>query len=166
MIEEFQEFRKILCVCPCCGDIVRLSDLRIRSKGPVAKTWLDEYDGKMQALSRREEKFDEKEQILRERARKKGRIAAEKAVNNAISPALRALKLDPFDVKAILNPVDFVVFDGMNKTDSVSSIVFLSKLVRNKELNLIRRQVKKAVVGGKYEWQVARIGEDGGIGFG
>jgi predicted Holliday junction resolvase-like endonuclease len=34
--------------------------------------------------------------------------------------ALRVLKLDPFDVKPILNPIDFVVFKGMNKADSIS----------------------------------------------
>jgi hypothetical protein len=42
--EEFQLFRKILCVCPCCGELVRLSDLRLKTKGEVEKTWLDDYE--------------------------------------------------------------------------------------------------------------------------
>ena len=41
--KEFQEFRKILCICPCCNDIVRVSDLHLKTKGKVSKTWLDKY---------------------------------------------------------------------------------------------------------------------------
>lgn len=99
LFEEFQEFRKILCVCPCCGDLVRVSDLRLKVKGSAIGTWLDDYEKKNQKLDKKEEQFNEGEEELREIAREKGRKEAEKVFNDAISPALKALKLDPFDVK-------------------------------------------------------------------
>ncbi|MBU0536461.1 MAG: hypothetical protein KKE20_05820 [Nanoarchaeota archaeon] len=163
LFKEFQEFRKILCVCPCCGDLVRVSDLHLKVKGPAAKTWLDEYDKKSQAMDKKEERFDELEVKLREKAREKGRKEAQKVFNKAISPAFKALKYDPFDVKPILNPVDFVVFKGMDKKESVSDIVMLSKICKNSILNTIRKQVKDAITNKKYEWQVARIDEKGKI---
>lgn len=162
---EFQEFRKILCVCPCCGELVRLSDLHLSTKGKVAKTWLDDYDKKDRLLGRKEERFEEREQKLREMAVEKGRKAAQITFNKAISPQLKALKLDPFDVKPILNPIDFVVFNGMNKNDSVNDIILLSKQIKNPELNQIRQQVKKSIVQNKYEWLVARIDDNGKIKF-
>ena len=165
LFKEFQEFRKILCVCPCCGDIVRLSDLHIKSKGKVAKTWLDEFEAKERLFDLKLERFESRESRLRSLAVERGRVAAEVAINNAISPTFRKLKLDPFDVKAILNPIDFVVFDGMNKSDDVNDIIFLSKSVSNKNLNVIRQQVKKAINSKEYDWQVARIDEFGKIGF-
>lgn len=165
LFEEFQEFRKILCICPCCGDIVRMSDLRLKAKGPAARTWLDDYEKKSLAMAKKEEKFDEKEAKLREHAVEKGRKAAEEVINKAISPALKALKLDPFDVKPILNPIDFIVFKGMTKNDAVNDIMMLSKKINNSELNAIRGQVRKVILQKKYEWQVARIGEDGEIGL-
>lgn len=164
LIEEFQGFRRILCVCPCCGDIVRVSDLQLSPKGVVPRTWLDDYDKSTQKLLDAEAKFDEHEEKIREKSREKGRKEAKKVFNLAISPAFRALGLDAYDVKPILNPVDFVVFDGMND-DKVREVLFLSKKTNANALNLIRSQVKDVVVKKKYDWQVARIADNGKIEF-
>ena len=59
LFEEFQKFRKILCVCPCCGDLVRVSDLRLKLKGRVVRTWLDDYEKLSLTLDKKEERFDE-----------------------------------------------------------------------------------------------------------
>ena len=163
--EEFQQFRRILCVCPKCGNLVRVSDLRLKTKGPAVRTWLDDFETKEERLSKKEELFKEKEKNLREKAREKGRKEAEKAFNRAICPSLKALKLDPFDVKPILHPIDFVVFKGMNKEESISDIILLSKPYDCPSLNLIRRDIKIAVSKNRYYWQVARIDEEGNIAF-
>jgi len=165
LLEEYQEFRKILCVCPCCGEIVRVSDLRLRAKGPATRTWLDDYEKKEQKLATDEESLDEAEANLREAAHEKGRKEATRIFSKAICPALRALKLDPFDVKPILNPIDFVVFKGMNKNKSVSDIILLSREYKCPPLNLIREQVKNAVAKRHYEFQLARVNEKGQISF-
>ena len=159
----FQEFRKILCVCPCCGDLVRVSDLRLKATGPAAKTWLDDYEKKNLDMGKKEKKFGEEEAKLREKAVEKGRKAAEITVNNAILPELKALQLDLFDVKQILNPIDFVVFKDMTKKEAVEDIILLSKKVNNPQLNTVRAQVSKAIENKKYEWQVARIDKKGKI---
>jgi len=67
LFQEFQQFRKILCVCPCCGEIVRVSDLRLKAKGPAVRTWLDDYRDKEKKIDRKEERFDEREEGLRSR---------------------------------------------------------------------------------------------------
>ena len=165
IFQQFQEFRKILCVCPCCSSIVRISDLHLKTKGPYVNTWLDDFDKKHLEFQIKEKRFEEKEGKLRKLAVEKGRIAAEKAINKTLSPALKTLKLDPYDVKAILNPIDFVVFKGMTKKDSINDILLLSKQVVNPDLNKIRQQVKKAVEKKEYGWQVARIDGKGKIVF-
>jgi predicted Holliday junction resolvase-like endonuclease len=164
LFEEFQEFRKILCICPCCGKLVRVSDLKLKVKGAVV-TWLDDFEKQILALQKKEESFEEKKAKLREKWTEEGRKAAEKALGKMVSPQFKALKLDPYDIKPISNPVDFIVFKGLYKTDSVGDILFLSKQITNNELNVIRQQVSKAVSTKKYNWQVARIGNDGKISF-
>lgn len=32
LLDVFQSFRRVLCVCPCCGEMVRLSDLNTWGK--------------------------------------------------------------------------------------------------------------------------------------
>lgn len=161
--EEFQEFRKILCVCPECGEIVRVSDLRLKSKGKVKKTWLDDYEHRSLQMDKKEEQFNEIEGELREAAVEKGRKAAQKVFNKAIKPDLRKLKLDPYDIKPILNPVDFLVFKDMNSKDPISDIVFLSKKIENQNINRLRAQVKTVIEDDNYEWLVARIDNTGQI---
>lgn len=163
--QEFQQFRRILCVCPSCGDLVRVSDLRLKAKGPAVRTWLDDYETKERRLSKKEELFKEKEKELREKARERGRKEAEKAFYNAICSSLKALKLDPYDVKPILHPIDFVVFKGMNKEETISDVIFLSKPYDCPSLNSIRRDIKIAVSKNRYDWQVARIDDKGNIAF-
>ena len=123
LVEQFQLFRKILCVCPCCGDLVRVSDLRLKTKESDVKTWLDNYNLKTLQLSKKEEKFAEQEDDLREKAREKGRKEAKKCFNKAICPTLKSLKCDPNDIKPLFHPIDYVVFKGMNKEESVNDII-------------------------------------------
>ena len=61
--------------------------------------------------------------------------------------------------------LDFVVFKGMNKKESVSDIILLSREYECPPLNLIREQVKNAVSKRNYEFQLARVDEKGQISF-
>lgn len=161
--EEFQQFRKILCVCPGCETIVRVSDLKLKIKGEAVTTWLDDYEGKCRVMDKKEGKFKEIADELREISVKKGRKEAATAFNKAINPTFKLLKFDPFDIKPIFNPIDFLVFKDMNKKEVVNDIVFLSKICKNPMLNGLRTQVKKVIKERKYDWQVARIGKKGEI---
>jgi len=161
--EEFQQFREILCICPGCNTIVRMSDLKIKTKDGGKKTWLDDYEKKCRLIAEKESKFDEIKAVLREKSVKKGRDEAQKVFNKAINPKFEALKFDPYDLKPILNPIDFLVFKGMNEKEKVSDIVFLSETINNLMLNKVREQVKGCIQREKYEWKIARIDDDGGI---
>mgnify|MGYP001614428339 CR=1 FL=1 len=165
LLEEFGELRKILCICPCCGEIVRVSDLHLKVKKPIVKTWLDTYEAKIIAMNEKEEKFSEKEQKIRDVAVKRGRDEAEKIVKKAILPIFTILKLDPYDVKPIMNPIDFIVFDGMTKKDKIKDIVFLSRASKIESLNLIRKQIKENISKKNYTWQVGRIDDLGNLTF-
>lgn len=159
--ELFQQFREILCVCPCCGDLVRVSDLKLSAKGTVVKTWLDTYQSKLSKLQEKEENFSEKEAKLREKAVERGQQEAKKLINSCIYPAIRKLNISPFDIKPVLNPIDFVVFDGLNDEEEINRLLLLSKTSENKPLNELRKQVKAAVDEKRYDMQLARIDETG-----
>ena len=163
--EEFQEFRKILCVCPDCGKIVRLSDLKLKTKKETDTTWLDYYEYRERLVSSREAEFDAIKGELRKEARIEGRKQAEVVFNNAIKQDFRKMKYDHTDIKPVLNPVDFVVFQDMNKKEEITDLVFLSKKLKNPIINKLRTQVKNSIKKKKYEWMVARIDNEGKIEF-
>jgi predicted Holliday junction resolvase-like endonuclease len=162
LFEEYQTFRKILAVCPC-GKLHRVSDLQLKSKAEIEeKTWLDEFDMKCNKLLAEEQAFEEQKEKLRQAEIEKGRKEAEKAFYKAVCPSLRKLKLNPFDIKPILHPVDFIAFNGMTNEESISDIRLLTR-EQCAILDPIRKQIKKAVEAKKYDWQVARIDDSGNI---
>jgi len=164
LINLFQSFRSILCVCPCCNNIVRFSDLRIEYKGKTSKTWLDSYETKVSKLDEKEDELDEKEETLREQARQRGRKKVPLIVQKSMHTEFAKLKYDPYDIKAILHPVDFVVFNGMH-SKKMKDVVFLSKQTDNIQLNNLRSSVEKVIDKASYDWQTAHVDITGAIKF-
>ena len=73
-LDLFNQFKIILCLCPHCSSLLRLSQLHLRSDVTAQKTWLDEYDLKKIKLGNKEEKISQKEseqEVLIEEKRKK-----------------------------------------------------------------------------------------------
>jgi len=162
LFEEYQAFRRILAVCPC-GKLHRVSDLQLKSKAEIKeKTWLDDFDIESNKLFAAEQAFEEQKEKLRQAEIEKGRKEAEKAFYKAVCPSLRKLKLNPYDIKPILHPIDFIAFNGMTSEESISDIRLLTR-EHCAFLAPIQKQIKRAVETKKYDWQVARIDDNGNI---
>ena len=162
LFEEYQTFRRILAICPC-GKLHRVSDLQLKSKAEIKeKIWLDKFDLESNKLLIEEQAFEEQKEKLRQAEIEKGRKEAEKAFYKVVCPSLRKLKLNPFDIKPILHPIDFIAFNGMTNEESISDIQLLAR-EQCATLAPIRKQIKRAVEAKKYNWQVARIDDNGNI---
>lgn len=164
ILDAFQSFRKILCVCPCCGEIVRVSDLHLQYKGKVAKTWFDNYELDLISLQEKEQKFNEKEDELRERAIERGRAKVPRLIKKCLCTDFKTLSYDPYDMKAVMDPVDFVVFDGLNEGKEVRKVTFLTR-APSAVMRPVIESLKNTVDNGSYDWKVARISTAGKVEF-
>ncbi len=134
--------------------------LRAKEKAPV--TWLDTYEKNLDKFADKENEFAIEEQKIREEAIQRGREQVPKLVKNSMDPRIVALKYDPYDIKALLHPIDFVVFDGMNKND-MKDVVLLSRKTENPHLTTLQKGIAKAVEEKLYDWKVVRVSNDGDI---
>jgi len=162
-VNMFQSFRAIICVCPCCGSLVRLSDLHLKYKGKAPRTWLDKYDTKLKRVEKQETEFEEKERKMREVAHERARKKVPRLLCKCIDSKIARLNYDPYDIKALLHPIDFVVFNGLNTTDELKDITFLSKETKNQALSQIRKSLLTTIKREMYDWKTARITLDGKI---
>lgn len=162
LLTTFQSFRTLLCVCPFCGELKRVSDLHLRYGGEAPKTWLDEFESKNLTLAKEEERFEEKEQRMREEAIERGRKKVSVIIKKSMDPRFSKMEFNYYDIKLLMHPVDFVVFDGLND-DNIQEIMFLSKTTSNPNLSALRKLVKKAIETENYSWQVARVDIGGKI---
>jgi len=162
-VQLFQYGRTILCLCPCCGDIVRLSDLVLHYEGETPRTWLDEYEHRVGLFEKRLESFESKEFEIRESSREKGRKLAARKVRKVVKETFPGCSYHPKDIKALLYPVDCVVFSGMAKKDRIDKIVMLSNQSKQPGYKKIRQSIKRTLERGNYDWQLARVSSAGEI---
>jgi len=128
------------------------------------RTWLDDYDMTSQQLREQETEFAEKEGEIREKAAERGRAQVPEIVRKSMDNQFAKLPYDPYDIKALLHPVEFVVFDGMNKGE-LDNITLLSRLSTNSNLQNLQKAVTKAVDEKLYDWKVVRVSLDGDVEF-
>ena len=165
LLDVFQSFRRILCICPCCGEMMRLSDLHLKYLGKAPKTWLDTHESRLLAQEKREDLFDEKAEKIREKSINRGRKKVPKLIKKCLCAEYKKLKYNPYDIKAIMHPVDFIVFDGLNDEVKIENVTFLSRKASNQDQNAILKSIRKTIDERNYDWKVARITTKGEVNF-
>ena len=86
-LNVFQQLKTVLCLCPNCSSLLRVSQLHLRSTAAAPRTWLDDYDEQIQKLqikdanvSRKENKLHSKEKEKRQKSAERGRKKVENTV--------------------------------------------------------------------------------------
>ena len=152
--------RQIFGVCPHTGNVFRLSDCHIYVKKKPEPDWLQQIEAAQTKISKAEEKLDEKEETIREKARIAGRSEATKMVRK-IDKIFHPLKLNPDDSKVIFHPVDYIVFNGM-KTGQMKNLILMDKAKGAKDKRL-QQSIQKVIEKKNYEWITLRVEENGNI---
>ena len=162
MTDEFSTFYKtrqsILCICPKCMAISRLSQLYIVSEGRKERTWLDDYEEKVRKFQEKQGVVEQEESAIKDAAVKRGRDKVPKMVVSSLSDKVVSSKYDPYDIKPINHPIDYIIYDGMNKA-SVENVIFLHQ--KNNNLSQLHKSIHETVKEKKYDWKVARISKEG-----
>lgn len=161
-LSDFHEFQNILVVCPGCGEIYRLSELKIFYRGKVKHTWLDNLRAKEQKVERMEEKLEEEREQIKAEAQEKGRKQLPKLLRKCL-PVICAHGYYPQDVKALFDPIDFVVFDGMNLKQKVKQVVLFDGPPADKRREKIQTYIKAAIKKGNYDWHTVKLDDEGRI---
>lgn len=166
MIDDIVRFfaiqRNIFGLCPCCGEIFRLSDCRVYLRTKPQRDWMDILDSKDDRLNRKEEQIDEIEETLREKAREAGRRMARRAITR-IDPIFAPRRLNADDAKVLFHPVDYVVFCGMKDSGNVREIVLLDRKAEAPKRRRVQKSIEKVVEAGKYDWLTVRVQNDGSL---
>lgn len=110
-----REQRHIFGTCPHCHSLFRLVDARVSYDAPYRLDWMDRMENDQQS-------WEEKTANLKEREKEMRRAAIERATKTklprllkSVVPAFAAHGLNPKDIKTVFHPIDFVVFDGLNR---------------------------------------------------
>jgi len=162
IVRFFAVQRSIFGLCPCCGELFRLSDTRVFLKTRPKKDWMDILRARDARLDGVEERIDSAEEALREKARIVGRRSARLAVRR-IDPVFAPRRLNADDAKVLFHPVDYVVFRGMKEQGTIREIILLDGETRAPDRIRLQKSIEKVIEMGNYEWLTVRVQEDGSV---
>jgi predicted Holliday junction resolvase-like endonuclease len=158
-----EQFAHILGICPNveCSALFRLSDARPYIKGRRAHTILDEIDAASERIDLAIERLEEQEMRLRAEAKKAGLKQAKHRLKK-IDPIFSGSSLDPQDVKVIFNPVEYVVFDGMNR-QKLKRVLMLAREPSNTKQERVLKSISDTIRKGNMSFKTMRVLEDGDL---
>lgn len=162
-VAALRELQSLLCICPCCGEVFRLSEARLYYGSPPARTWFDRLRWEQERLARAEERFEERREELQERSRRAVERRLRKELR-ARDPVLSPQGYYPKDARVLVAPVDFVVFDGMHRGQA-REVVLLDHEAGDRNRERVQRSLERAVGRGDVSWVLVRVEEDGRVEF-
>ena len=161
-LQIFNNFKTILCICPECQYIMRLSDIQLRSKARAPKTWLDDYELKENKIDEKYDNFEQEKQKIKDAATAQGRLIVQKTVKKSLDEKFLKLNFNPYDVKVLNHPIDFVVFNG-NHDKQVSDVTLLTYKNTNANLKKLHKDIEKSIQQKAYDWKVVNISTNGQV---
>ena len=148
---------EIFGICPNSKQFFRLSSCRIYTTKKPEHDWLKIIEDKQNKIELLVKRFHEQES---ERLNIEGKRQADKIIRK-IDKIFRPKKLNPNDSFGIFNPIDFVVFDGMDK-GKVKRVLLLDSYKKSTERDL-QDSIKNVVKQKKYKFQTLRIDDNGRV---
>lgn len=158
----FDDFRRILGICPCCGELFRLSEIRLYYRARPVQSWLDGLELRKSKIVRAEERFDDLEKSVREKAIER---AGRKMVRlmRRIDPVFFGRGYALEDARAVFDPVDYVLFDGMKRDGRVRNVILMDGPALAANRKKIQRAIARVISRKHYHWKTIRLSRDGDI---
>lgn len=97
----------------------------------------------------------QQEAVLRSRSTLLGKLF------ERLAPFLQRFNHDPRDIRALMDPIDYVCFDGLTTTRRVERIVFVEVKSGTSVVNPTQRSIVEAVRGGRIGTEVWQFGRRG-----
>ena len=159
--EIFGALGQLMTVCPCCGELFYLSEAHPYYEGHKPHSSLDKLRAEERRLEEAEQRLDDLEGVLRERAARAG-LRATKRLLQKIDPIFSGSGYDPQDVKVMFHPVTYVVFDGMAKGE-VKEVQLLAMPPQNQLSEQVQSSIEQAVIQGNFEFRTLRVDDRGRV---
>ena len=149
LIRQLQSDRTLVGECPSCAETFRLVDATLF---PLGGDW---PAAALELLKRRREEIRERREELKKQRRlmtRGARLTAE-AVNlgkivEKIAPSFRSFEFAPRDCRALLEPIDYIIFQGLARTGRAEALWFVDVKSGRANLKPGQRQIRDRVQAG------------------
>lgn len=142
------------CECPCgCGEELRLRDadlFYLDDFTPKAKSAHKEL---VEGLKERRMALRERERNMRSRPQITTRAVNIGFILERIVPAFDHFPFEHNDCRSLFEPIDYLIFEGLNKRGVVSKLIFTEIKSGSARLSNNQKEIKELVKNNKVEFK-------------
>lgn len=139
--------------CPTCGEGIKLKDSSLFS--------VDNFNAKAKQLlnEKKEELKIQREAISKKKSSTQQRIeTTTNSVNmgfilERLAPVLEQFPFDKNDCRSLFDPIDYVIFEGLQKTGKVQKIFFVDIKSGKAKLKANQKAIKQMIEQKKVEFK-------------
>jgi len=144
--------------CPCCGKPILLKDAGLFYLDDFSPDAEKLYQQKLAECKIREKEIREK----RKKISQKSEVSTE-AINigfilERISPLLDDFRFDRNDCRSLFDPIDYIIFEGLSKRNSVSRILFIEIKTGKARLNDHQKEIRSLIERKQVTWDTYKKG--------
>jgi len=100
--------------------------------------------------------FKDSEKLIRQKSLSNSRRSLVGKFIERFVPFLNEFKYSPSDAHFLGQPVDYIIFDGLNE-DNVKKVIFMEVKTGNSNLTQREKSLKKAIQNKEVYWEEMRI---------
>jgi len=144
--------------CPCCGEQIPLRDAGLFYLDDFSPEAQELYQHKLAACKVREKEIREERKAISQRSERSTTAINVGFISERIAPLMKDFSFDRNDCRSLFDPIDYIIFEGLSKRNSVSKILFTEIKTGKARLNDHQKEIRNLVEHKQVTWDTYRKG--------
>jgi predicted Holliday junction resolvase-like endonuclease len=144
--------------CPCCGEPIPLKDAGLFYLDDFSPEAEELYRQKLAACKIREKEIREERKAISRRSETATTTINIGFILERIAPTMRDFRFERNDCRSLFDPIDYIVFEGLSKRNSVSKILFTEIKTGKARLNDHQKEIRNLVGRKQVTWDTYKKG--------
>ncbi len=144
--------------CPCCGEPVLLKDAGLFYLDDFSPEAEKLYQGKLQECKVREKEIREERKAISRRSEKTTTSVNIGFILERIAPSMKSFPFNHNDCRSLFEPIDYIIFEGLNMKNSVSKILFTEIKTGDAKLTKKEKEIRSLVEKKQVAWETYKKG--------
>jgi predicted Holliday junction resolvase-like endonuclease len=145
-------------ICPCCGETFLLKDAGLFYLDDFSPNAEKLYQQKAAECKLREKQLREKRKKISEKSEVSTTAINIGFISERIAPLMRDFYFDRNDCRSLFDPIDYIIFEGLSKKNSVSKILFTEIKTGKARLNDHQKEIRNLVERKQVTWDTYKKG--------
>jgi predicted Holliday junction resolvase-like endonuclease len=142
------------CACPCgCGEEIRLKDADLFYLDDFSESGKEARQELLDDLKQQRADLKEREKNMAQRPRLTAKAVNVGFILERIAPAFDHFPFAHNDCRSLFDPIDYVIFEGLNKTGTVNRIIFTDIKTGAARLKNTQKEIKNLIEQKKLKFQ-------------